>query len=291
MLGSILLILFVFGLAIGSFLNVVALRYDGGETAPLFSPRAIGGRSHCPHCGKTLRWYELVPLASWILQGGRCRTCGSGIGWRYPLAELVSGLIFVLVPLRILAVTGGGATLDTTLIVWLCFFWIVAFEALFLMSLIDIRLGIIPDGLNLSLLVIALFFAIFLGGAFGPVNHSLFGTYAGVFGLQGNLWLNRAVGALFGGLFFGALIAGTKGKGMGMGDLKLAIPLGFLLGWPDILFATAAAFVIGAAVGLVTIAAGKKTMKASLPFGPFFALGVMAVFFFGFEFLRWYLRI
>jgi len=78
---------------------------------------------------------------------------------------------------------------------------------------------------------------------------------------------------------------------MGMGDLKLAVPLGFLLGWPDILFATAFAFVIGAAVGLVTIAAGKRTMKGSLPFGPFFALGAATVFFFGFQLLQMYLRI
>jgi prepilin signal peptidase PulO-like enzyme (type II secretory pathway) len=77
---------------------------------------------------------------------------------------------------------------------------------------------------------------------------------------------------------------------MGMGDLKLAVPLGFFLGWPDIMFATAFAFVIGAAIGIVTIVAGKRTMKGSLPFGPFFALGVATVFFFGYQLLQWYLR-
>ncbi len=280
------IVLFLFGLAIGSFLNVVAVRYDGGETAPLFSPRAIGGRSHCPHCGRTLRWFELVPLASWILQGGRCRSCGAGVSAQYPFAELVSGLIFVLVPWRIMTVAGAGGAL----LVDLSVFWIVAFEALFLMSLIDIRLGIIPDGLNLSLALIAFFFAVFLGGALGLANHSLFGIYAAAFGLQGSLWLSRIAGAVFGGAFFGALIAMTRGKGMGLGDLKLAIPLGFLLGWPDILFATGAAFVIGAAVGLTAIALGRRTMKGSLPFGPFFALGAAFVFFFGYQFLQWYVR-
>jgi prepilin signal peptidase PulO-like enzyme (type II secretory pathway) len=78
---------------------------------------------------------------------------------------------------------------------------------------------------------------------------------------------------------------------MGMGDFKLAIPLGFFLGWPDIMFATAFAFVIGAAVGLAAIAVNKKTMKGSLPFGPFCALGVVTVFFFGYQILQWYLRI
>ena len=284
------LILFVLGLAIGSFLNVVALRYDGGETAPLFSPRAIGGRSHCPHCGRTLRWFELVPLASWILQGGRCRSCGAGISVRYPLAELISGFVFVFVPWRIMTMT-GISLFGSPLLIGLAIFWIVAFEALFLMSFVDIRLGIIPDGLNIFLFVLAVFSAIFLGGVLGPANHSLLGAYSGIFGLQGNLWLNRLVGALFGGAFFGFLIAVTRGKGMGLGDLKLAVPLGLLLGWPDILFAIGAAFVIGAAVGLAAIASGRRTMKGSLPFGPFFALGVAAVFFFGYQVLQWYLRI
>ncbi len=283
-------ILFVIGLAIGSFLNVVALRYDGGETAPLFSPRAIGGRSHCPHCGTTLRWFELVPLASWIVQRGRCRTCHAKIGWRYPLAELLAGLIAVLVPLRVATAVAAGAP-GMAALVGISLFWIVIFEALFLMALIDIRLGIIPDGLNLSLAVIGIFFAIYLGGTIGLANPSLLGPYAGIFGLQANLWLNRLVGALFAGALFGLLIAGTRGKGMGMGDLKLAIPLGFLLGWPDILFAVAAAFVIGAVAGIVAILAGKRTMKGALPFGPFLAIGVATVFFFGYQFVRWYFRI
>src|SRR5581483_8885445 len=92
--------LFVFGLAIGSFLNVVALRYDGNRF--VLDPKAIGGRSHCPHCKKTLQWYELIPLASFAIQRGKCRGCGVRIGFRYPFVEFLSGLIFALVPLRLL---------------------------------------------------------------------------------------------------------------------------------------------------------------------------------------------
>jgi leader peptidase (prepilin peptidase)/N-methyltransferase len=281
------LILFVFGLAIGSFLNVVALRYDGGLTAPLFSPRAIGGRSHCPQCGRTLRWFELVPLASYIIQGGACRNCGAKIGLQYPVAELISGLIFVFVPLRIMAASGAGGAL----FIGLAAFWVIAFEMLFLMSLIDIRLGIIPDGLNISVFVLALFFNIFVGGSLGAANHSLLGAYASVFGLQSNLWVNHIAAALLAGAFFGLLIAITRGRGMGFGDLKLAVPLGFLMGWPDILIAAAFAFVIGAIAGLIAIASRRRTMKGSLPFGPFFALGAAVVFFFGYQILQWYLRI
>ncbi|MDR3582451.1 MAG: prepilin peptidase [Candidatus Pacebacteria bacterium] len=279
------LILFVFGLAIGSFLNVVAGRYDGERS--LFAAGPISGRSYCPHCKRTLRWFELVPVVSFIMQGGKCRRCHAPIGLGYPAAEIISGLIFVFVPWRIMILSGAGGFLFAGL----SFFWVVAFEALFVMSLIDIRLGIIPDELSGFLCVLALFSGIFVAGYLGLTDHSLFGTFADMFGLQGNYWISHLFAALFGGAFFGALIAITRGRGMGMGDLKLAIPLGFFLGWPDILFAIAFAFVIGAAVGLVTIAMGKRTMKGSLPFGPFFALGVATVFFFGYQMFGWYLRL
>ena len=131
-----LAILFILGLAVGSFLNVVALRYDG--EAPLGSLGAIGGRSHCPGCNATLRWFELIPLLSWIMQAGKCRRCGVRISFRYPVAELISGAIFLFVPLQVFADTGMGGPL----LFGLSFFWILAFEVLFLMSLIDIRLGI-----------------------------------------------------------------------------------------------------------------------------------------------------
>ena len=91
-------------------------------------------------------------------------------------------------------------------------------------------------------------------------------------------------------LFFGGLVAITKGKGMGIGDVKLSAPLGFIFGWPDILFLTAFAFISGAAVGLWYISTGKKTMKSALPFGPFLALGAFFVFFLGFGFMGIYLH-
>ena len=93
--------------------------------------------------------------------------------------------------------------------------------------------------------------------------------------------LAKILGAVFGGIFFAALIAITSGKGMGMGDFKLAIPLGLLFGWPDVLFVLVFAFVIGAFVGLFAIARGKNSMKGTLPFGPFLALGAATVFFWG----------
>ena len=93
------IILFFFGAAVGSFINVLATRYD--PAAFLFSRRVIGGRSHCPGCGKTLRWFELIPLFSFLVQGGRCRRCKKRLSIQYLIVELLSGLIFVLVPVII----------------------------------------------------------------------------------------------------------------------------------------------------------------------------------------------
>src|SRR5580704_2783986 len=122
--------LFIFGLAIGSFLNVVALRYDGEHF--LFSNKKLGGRSHCPHCKKTLRWFELIPLVSFAIQGGKCRHCKAPIGWQYPLVELISGIIFVAVPLRfsyVLYLSSHSASL-----VGFSAIWILALELLLLVA-------------------------------------------------------------------------------------------------------------------------------------------------------------
>jgi len=299
------LILFIFGLAIGSFLNVVALRYDG--THFLFSNKKIGGRSHCPHCKKTLRWFELVPLFSFLIQGGRCRACKTWIGWRYPIMELLSGVIFVAIPLRFASVPSlaAGAAAILTPLVGRSIIWIVAFEIFLLIAYIDILLGIIPDELNIALAVVglaAVWFtaAHFSGGAGGTAgaaataniagasNASFFGAYASIFGLQANIWIDHIVAALFGAAFFGALVAVTRGKGMGMGDVKLAFPLGLLFGWPDILIIAMMAFVIGGIYGLALIAGGKKTMKSAVPFGPFLVIASAVAFFWGSALFQWY---
>jgi len=281
------LILFVFGLAIGSFLNVVAVRYDGEHF--LLSNKAIGGRSHCPHCGKTLRWFELVPLVSFIMLGGHCARCKAPLSFQYPIVELISGLIFALVPYRIEMLFGIGS--NGALLFGLAAFFVVAFEALLVMSLIDIRLGIIPDELNGFLLVLGIFFGIFMTGYLGLASHSLINFYSALFGLQQDFWLNRIAAAVFAGIFFGFLILITRGKGMGMGDLKLAVPLGFIFGWPDILLVVVFANLTGALVGLAAIIFGKKGMKSTVPFGPFLAVGAAITFFFAYQLFQWYFSI
>jgi leader peptidase (prepilin peptidase)/N-methyltransferase len=272
---------FLFGLAIGSFLNVVALRYDGDHF--LFSNKKIGGRSHCPHCKKTLRWFELIPLISFVVQGGRCRNCHAWIGWQYPIVELLSGIIFVAVPLRF-----QSLVISQPSFVFFSAIWIVVFEILLLVAYIDILLGIIPDELNVALIVAGFVEIWFVAQNFGIGNPSFFGAYAAIFGLQANIWVNHVLAAAFGAAFFGAIVAATRGKGMGMGDVKLAFPLGLLFGWPDIFIVSMLAFIIGGAFGIALIASGKKTMKSAVPFGPFLVAAAAIAFFAGSSLFTWY---
>lgn len=230
-------LLFCLGLALGSFLHVLASRYD--EKRFLLTRDTLGGRSYCPHCKKTLAWYELIPLVSFLIQLGRCRNCGAKIGWNYLWVELASGLIVAFAPAP----------------------WALVFLILLLISLIDIRLQIIPNELTVALGVVAI----------------------GMLALDGSasIWINHLIAAVGAALFFGGLIAVTRGKGMGVGDVKLVFALGLLFGWPATLLVVMLAFVIGAAVGVALIVAKAKGMKSALPFGPFLALGAAVVFFFG----------
>jgi len=304
-------VLFIFGLCVGSFLNVVALRYDGEHF--VFDPKIIGSprtkpgesgsdRSRCPHCGKVLHWYELVPIVSFVVQEGKCRGCKAKIGWHYPAVELVTGLIFVAVPWRLVPGPWSLIPCASSLIhvpcpmslvpgLWfLALLWILAFLFLLLISYIDILLGIIPDELEIMLGISALGIVALesIGNWKLGIGNSFLGPYASVFGFQQNLWTSHLIGAVAAFAFFELLVLITRGRGMGMGDVKLALPLGFLFGWPDIIVAVMAAFILGAIAGGSGILLGKKTMRATLPFGPFLAAGAAFIFFFGLPVAQWY---
>jgi prepilin signal peptidase PulO-like enzyme (type II secretory pathway) len=277
-------ILFIFGLAFGSFFNVVAMRYDGERF--VFSAARLGGRSHCTHCRHTLRWFELVPVVSFLAQRGRCRVCHARLSLAYPLTEFVTGLIFVLVPWRVgnfYGATGG-------VYIALAALWVAVFCVLLLISEIDLRLGVIPDELTVLLLVLGIAIVAVLENSDTLPTSFLFFFLIGLDATAG-VSLGHVVGALAGVGFFGGLWVLTKGRGMGMGDVKLALPLGFLLGWPDIIVAFMASFIIGAAVGVAAIFARRKTMASAIPFGPFLAIGAFVIFLWGDAIVRAYLQI
>ena len=284
--------LFILGLAIGSFINVVALRYNPEKF--IFSQKVIGGRSACPKCGKKLNWFELLPLFSFIFLLGRCRSCKEKISWQYPIVELISGLIFILIPTLIktsfLELFGANPQNSTSYILY-SISYILIFETLLVVSLIDIRLRLIPDEANLFLILLSVPIIIFQKTQFGLVSGSFLGSYAALFGLRGNIWVNHLFALFFGATFFGLLIFVTRGRGMGMGDLKLAAALGAVLGWADILLVIALSFIIGSLFSLPSLLFGKRGLKSLLPFGPFLAIASVVVFFFGHTIVNLYFKL
>jgi len=274
----IYLFLFVAGTALGSFLNVLILRYDPVHDTIL---RNANGRSRCPHCRKTLNWYELIPLLSFIIQRGKCRSCGVKLTIQYPLVEFLGGLVFILVFWRFYSIY------DTSLLPYLMMIiWSGVLFSLLVMSVIDFRERLIPDGVNLFivfsglLVIISQYF--YPESIFPNVGQwSLLGNYALIFpGSIGFPW-DHFVGGLFGlGLFWGLYLI-SRGRGMGMGDVKLAGALGFFMGWPDASLALVSSFIIGALFSFVLIGLRLKTIKDFIPFGPFMALGVVLIYMFG----------
>lgn len=280
-------LIFFFGLFVGSFINVLALRYKPGEK--IFKSDRVTGRSHCPHCKKTLSWYELIPLVSFVLQRGKCRACKKALSLRYPIIELTAGLIGAA---TICALTNnalfsiGAPTANQLLFAGL---WLVFAYSLLLMSLIDLKYSIIPDRLNAFMFVNALAIAVVRLFLLKPeFNGSFFKSYASIFGLSTSPLVALGVAVLFATGFFALIIAATKGKGMGMGDLKLAPALALAVGWPDIVLLISSSFIIGSLISLPLLIQKKKKLKQAVPFGPFLALALFATITYGGEFIRWY---
>lgn len=271
---SVPIVLFVFGLIIGSFLNVVIFRYKPEGSVFSFVP--LLGRSHCRSCGKTLSWYELVPLFSFLIQLGRCRSCKKKLSIQYPLIEFLTGLIF-LTPVYFYNPLAINYSVSIGIL------WVVAFIAFLVLAAIDYYWMIIPDELNLLIIALGLMRAGIekSNSVFGSFSGSFIGSFSDLFGIRSDVWLNHLAGGVIGLVFIGAIILLTRGRGMGLGDLKLAGALGILFGWPDIAFLMAFGFILGSVYGVYVLSAGKKAMKDSVPFGPFLILGAVTLIFFG----------
>ncbi|MBI2406061.1 MAG: prepilin peptidase [Candidatus Harrisonbacteria bacterium] len=284
-------LLFIIGLAVGSFLNVVALRYDPARG--IFHWKSIGGRSRCPECKTTLRSYDLIPLLSFMLLRAKCRYCRHPLSFRYPVVELASGFIFLL-PLYFANRFGLPHLIAAgEPLVWyyaLVAVWTAALLVFLLIALIDLQLFLIPDVLNWLLAGLGVLRVAVLSfyDKFDFTFGTFLGSYAALFGLRGNIYMNATFGAFFGAAVFGIIIAATRGKGMGLGDMKLAAALGLLFGWPDIALALVLAFFAGALWSIERMALGKNTIHDAIPFGPFIVLGAALTIFFGNDLLRTY---
>ena len=230
---------FVFGAVVGSFLNVVILRLNTGQSV-------ISGRSKCFTCAKKLKWYELLPIASFVFLQGKCSACKTKISWQYPLVETITGIIFVLLFQQNQNIFGFS-------------FLVLIFSFLIIIAVYDYHHQIIPN----------LFVWIFNGLAF-----------IGLFRIFN--WNNLLAGfILF--AFFALLWGVSRGHWMGFGDAKLALGIGWLLGITKGIAAITLAFWIGAIVGVLLIYLNKSKygLKSSIAFGSFMILGTAASFFWG----------
>ncbi len=243
----------VFGLLIGSFLNACAYRLPLGISIAY-------GRSFCPACTTQIRAVDNIPLVSWIALRGRCRACGAPISWRYPLVEALTGVLFAAVA----ASTGPSALLLLQLL-------FVA--ALILVSDIDIAERIIPDVVLLPVAVI------------GVVGMTILDPSGGARWV----WLASGLGAAGFLLAAGLIYQRLRGvEGMGMGDVKLALCMGFFLG-SAVIPALFIGFIAGALAGIVLVARGRSSQTA-VPFGPFLAFGAIVGLLFGDQLLHLYLH-
>ena len=248
------LIAVVFGLCIGSFLNVCIYRVPAAKSI-------VFPGSMCPSCQTPIRIYDNIPLLGFLWLGGRCRHCRAPISIRYPLIELLTGTLALGLFLKY------GASLDA--VIYFAFACV-----LIVITFIDIDHRIIPDRISLPGI-----FVFFLAALALPSMTWL------------EALLGIAIGG--GSLFLVALVYHllTRKEGMGGGDIKLLAMIGALLGWKGVLFTIFVSSAVGTLTGLAIMAATRQNMKLAVPFGPFLSIGALAYVFVGPQLIGWYFRL
>jgi prepilin signal peptidase PulO-like enzyme (type II secretory pathway) len=251
------IIVFIFGLAVGSFLNVLIWRLHTGESI-------LNGRSYCPKCKHVLGAKDLVPVFSFLFQKGKCRYCGKLIDWQYPLVELATAILFVAAFLQISDFRFQILELLKN--------WFVI-SVMVVVFVYDLKYTLILDKVIYPAAVVALLASPLIDGQ---------GVRRGI--------ATALVAAAIGGGFFLLQYALSKGKWIGGGDVKMGFLMGLILGIKGLLVALFFSYVLGALAGSILVAASKKTMKSAIPFGTFLAVGTLIAMFWGEEILRWYLK-
>jgi leader peptidase (prepilin peptidase) / N-methyltransferase len=252
------LMIFFLGAAIGSFVNVLALRLPKEERIGL-------SRSRCPKCKEKLKWSDLIPIFSFIVLRGECRHCGKKISFQYPLIEMVLGVLFVLFAIKYQALYDISN---------FYFYRDLLFTSILTtIFLTDLRYYLILDKVSLPGIAIAFGVNLFLWNHFWLSVQSLL--------------LAIFVGA---GFFLLQYIL-SKGRWIGAGDIRLGALMGAMLGFPQILVALFLSYISGAIISLLLIGLSKKTMKDQVPFGVFLSASTVFSLFFGNRLLDWYLSL
>ena len=244
----------LFGLVIGSFLNVCIYRLPEGPQ--LWKPP----RSFCPSCRRQIDWYDNIPILSYFILRGRCRSCGARISPRYPAVEALSALAAAA---NLYAF--GPSAQAVIFYLFTC--------ALVVITFIDVDYKIIPDVISIPGIVIGLALSPLLPATF---VESLIGAAVG------------------GGVLYGVILVYyllTKREGMGMGDVKLLAMIGAFLGWKSLPFVLLVSSFTGTLVGVGLMILARKDRRYAVPFGPFLSLGAVSYLFFGDPVIAWYLAI
>ena len=243
----IFIFLFLLGLCVGSFLNVLIYRLPKNE-------EFVRTPSHCMTCGHELKWYELIPVFSWLAQGGKCRACGVKLSPQYPIVEAINGTMWLFT-----AILYRGDWLTVSL-------YCALFSLLLVITVIDWRTFTIPNGLNLAILIL------------------------GIVQLVTNLpdWRLYVIGMFSVSLVFLAMHILTGGAGLGMGDVKLMAASGLLLGWPRMILTVLIGSVSGVIIHSVRM---KRGAGRKLAFGPYLAAGLWISALFGNQILTAYLSL
>lgn len=258
--------LFFLGACVGSFLNVIIYRSTTGESW-------VVGRSHCESCKKPIKWFDNIPLFSFMLLGGKCRYCHDPLSISHPTVEGLMGLLFVWW----YAVGFFFFKLTQAPFVFLQpIFWLLVAILLFVIFLIDYRYLIIPDVPVFFLSGLVIFYRIAL-------------VLSGIMQVNDLLWTIIATASVI--VFFWCLWFFTKGKGFGFGDIKLALPLGLLVGWPGITVWILSSFSLGAVIGIILLACRKAKFGQPIPFGPFLILGALISLIWGDRLIGWYVTL
>lgn len=240
-------VIFLYGIVIGSFCNVCIYRIPSKENI-------VKIRSHCMGCGYQLKWYDLIPLVSFVALGGKCRKCKQKLSVQYPLIEALNGVLYVVV------FYVNGVNVDSII-------YCLLTSALLVLGIIDFRTYEIPFGINLFIL------------ALGLIH----------FVLHLSEWLDWGIGFLAVSAFLYILYLLSKGRAIGGGDIKLMAVCGLLLGWKKILLG----FLLGCVLGSVIHITRMKVSKAGhvLAMGPYLAAGVWIALLWGDRLIEWYLRL
>lgn len=245
------LLIFIFGLIIGSFINCLLYRLEKEESF-------IKGRSYCPKCKHLLSWRDLIPVFSWILLRGRCRYCKKKISVEYPLIEITTGALFLLAGIFVFA---NYAQFKFFYLL----FYLVVISSLLIIFVFDLKYLLVSE----KVLFYTLIFV---------VLWHIIALFLGIQTLENILFYLLA--AFLSALFFGALYLITKKKGMGFGDVEIIFLMGLIVGIPDIFFVIFIGSLLGTIVGLLAILFFKGSMKTALPFGPFLVIGVFIMLFY-----------